>query len=121
MARAELGTKRLCPNCGAKYYDLNRDPVVCPQCNAAFATGIVGKARPETAKAVADEDEDDDEDEGVELVSLDEAETSSDDDDDEIESDDVVVADDDDVVVIDDDDEDGVSEVVVGDDDEDDT
>ncbi|MBO0711819.1 MAG: TIGR02300 family protein, partial [Acetobacteraceae bacterium] len=32
MAKAELGTKRLCANCGAKFYDLNKDPIVCPKC-----------------------------------------------------------------------------------------
>lgn len=41
MAKPELGIKRMCPNCGAKYYDLNRDPIICPKCGASFATGIV--------------------------------------------------------------------------------
>lgn len=45
---AELGTKRTCPNCGAKYYDLNHDPIVCPRCGTPFE--IAGaKARPQTA------------------------------------------------------------------------
>ena len=26
VAKPELGTKRICPNCGAEYYDLNGDP-----------------------------------------------------------------------------------------------
>ncbi|WP_319411575.1 TIGR02300 family protein [uncultured Cohaesibacter sp.] len=36
MARPELGTKRVCADCGAKYYDLNRDPIVCPKCGTIF-------------------------------------------------------------------------------------
>lgn len=31
------GTKRTCQSCGERFYDLNRDPVVCPLCHAAFA------------------------------------------------------------------------------------
>ena len=30
MAKPELGTKRLCAGCGAKFYDLNKDPIVSP-------------------------------------------------------------------------------------------
>ena len=30
MARPELGTKRVCPTTGRKFYDLNRDPIVSP-------------------------------------------------------------------------------------------
>jgi uncharacterized protein (TIGR02300 family) len=74
VTKAELGTKRLCPNCGARYYDLNHDPIVCPRCGTAFETVVV-KARPQAAAkapvaAVPDEVED-----GVaaELVSLEEA------------------------------------------------
>ena len=36
MARPELGTKRVCADCGARYYDLNRDPIVCPKCGSIF-------------------------------------------------------------------------------------
>ncbi|MBC7101759.1 MAG: TIGR02300 family protein, partial [Parvibaculum sp.] len=32
MSKPELGTKRDCPSCGAKFYDLNKNPVVCPKC-----------------------------------------------------------------------------------------
>ena len=30
MAKAELGTKRVCPETGRKFYDLNKDPVISP-------------------------------------------------------------------------------------------
>ncbi len=31
--RAVRGTKRTCINCGERFYDLDRDPIVCPACN----------------------------------------------------------------------------------------
>ena len=30
MPKAEWGTKRACPKCATRFYDLNRDPVNCP-------------------------------------------------------------------------------------------
>lgn len=30
------GTKRVCQNCSARYYDLGRDAPVCPKCGAAY-------------------------------------------------------------------------------------
>ena len=30
MAKGELGTKRVCPVTGRKFYDLNKDPVISP-------------------------------------------------------------------------------------------
>ena len=32
MVKAELGLKRTCVACGAKFYDLTRSPAVCPKC-----------------------------------------------------------------------------------------
>jgi uncharacterized protein (TIGR02300 family) len=32
MAKVELGTKRVCVSCGAKFYDLGKSPAVCPKC-----------------------------------------------------------------------------------------
>jgi uncharacterized protein (TIGR02300 family) len=39
MATKEArGTKRTCqnPECGARFYDLNRDPIVCPICESVY-------------------------------------------------------------------------------------
>lgn len=33
---AERGNKRTCPACEVRFYDLNRDPVTCPMCQAQF-------------------------------------------------------------------------------------
>ncbi|RVT97154.1 TIGR02300 family protein [Rhodovarius crocodyli] len=32
MAKPELGLKRTCVSCGAKFYDLTKQPAVCPKC-----------------------------------------------------------------------------------------
>jgi uncharacterized protein (TIGR02300 family) len=32
MAKPELGLKRVCVACGAKFYDLARSPAICPKC-----------------------------------------------------------------------------------------
>jgi uncharacterized protein (TIGR02300 family) len=45
MVKSEWGTKRTCPNCGARYYDLRHDPIVCPKCGAAFDPEALLKTR----------------------------------------------------------------------------
>ena len=45
MAKPEWGMKRICPQCGARYYDLNRDPVVCPKCGSHYDPETVMKSR----------------------------------------------------------------------------
>ena len=63
MAKPEWGTKRLCPNCGTRYYDMLHDPIVCPRCGAAFDPEALLKTRrtraaaaPAVVEAVADEE-----------------------------------------------------------------
>ena len=54
MAKPELGTKRLCAGCGAKYYDLNKDPITCPKCGTVYEVVMpVTRARPDQAAAAA--------------------------------------------------------------------
>ena len=45
MAKPEWGTKRICPSCGTRYYDLMRDPVVCPKCSTPFDPEAFLRAR----------------------------------------------------------------------------
>ena len=74
MAKPELGLKRQCMSCGAKFYDLNKDPAVCPKCGTLFqATALSRVAAPVAARA-EDEDETELESVGPEMVSLDEVE-----------------------------------------------
>lgn len=32
MVKPELGSKRVCVSCSAKFYDLGKTPAVCPKC-----------------------------------------------------------------------------------------
>ena len=68
MAKPEWGTKRICPSCGARYYDLRKDPPVCPSCGTTFDPEALLKsrrARPapveEVVKKAPVESEDDEE------------------------------------------------------------
>lgn len=45
MANEELGTKRDCPNCGARFYDLKKDPAHCPKCDHEFTPDVLLKSR----------------------------------------------------------------------------
>ncbi len=55
MAKPELGTKRLCGNCGVKFYDLSKDPIVCPKCHTVMALAALApsRSRPEAVAARA--------------------------------------------------------------------
>ena len=45
MARPEWGVKRTCLSCGARFYDLQREPIVCPACGAAVDAAVQSKPR----------------------------------------------------------------------------
>lgn len=45
VAKPEWGTKRICPSCGARYYDLRKDPPICPTCGAEFDPEALLKSR----------------------------------------------------------------------------
>jgi len=51
VAKPELGTKRECPECATKYYDLGRSPCVCPKCGASFEPDVAPSAQVQKAKA----------------------------------------------------------------------
>ncbi len=45
LAKPEWGSKRICPSCGARYYDLLRHPVICPKCSTPFDPEAFLKSR----------------------------------------------------------------------------
>jgi uncharacterized protein (TIGR02300 family) len=52
VAKSELGTKRLCAGCGAKFYDLGKTPIVCPKCGTTFEVTVMpSRSRPDAAAA----------------------------------------------------------------------
>jgi uncharacterized protein (TIGR02300 family) len=75
VAKPELGTKRQCQNCAARFFDLNKDPIICPKCGTVFQGAAAARARP-AAKAEEEEDTEVATPAGVEVVSLDEVEAS---------------------------------------------
>lgn len=36
MAKPEWGVKRICHSCGTRYYDMLREPIVCPKCATQY-------------------------------------------------------------------------------------
>jgi len=52
VAKPELGTKRVCPDTGRKFYDLNKDPVISPYTGKVVPVELpTTRARPEQAAA----------------------------------------------------------------------
>ena len=45
MSKPEWGSKRVCPGCGVKYYDLSRTPILCPKCGVGFDPDAVLRSR----------------------------------------------------------------------------
>jgi uncharacterized protein (TIGR02300 family) len=120
VAKPELGLKRQCMSCGAKFYDLNKDPAVCPKCGTVFqAVAMSRVAAPAVARAAAPaEDEADIEPTGPEMVSLEEVEASESEKDLPIDDDIDVgddVADDDTFLEEEEESEDDVSDLIDGD------
>ena len=54
MAKAELGTKRVCPDTGRKFYDLNKNPVISPYTGKVVPVETpTSRTRPEQQQAAA--------------------------------------------------------------------
>ncbi|MCA1385125.1 TIGR02300 family protein [Bradyrhizobium yuanmingense] len=75
MAKSELGTKRICPTTGKKFYDLNKNPVISPYTGEVVPIAPVAPARgPRAAEARnMAQDNAPEPAEAEELVSLEEA------------------------------------------------
>lgn len=108
MPNPEWGTKRLCPACATRFYDLDNDPTTCPACGAEHELSVftltkarnartdaaAKKAKEAEAEAVDTDDDvldddddladdvlDDDDDDTVDIEEI--ADASSDDDKDD--------------------------------------
>src|SRR5262249_16810399 len=52
VVKPEWGTKRTCPHCGARFYDLRHSPIICPKCSHVVeAEAPVRPRRPSAAAA----------------------------------------------------------------------
>jgi uncharacterized protein (TIGR02300 family) len=83
VAKPELGTKRVCPDTGRKFYDLNKEPVISPYTGKVVPVEVATtRARPEPVAAqraaaaapAAAEEAATPEPQETELVSLEDAE-----------------------------------------------
>ena len=75
LVKADLGVKRGCPSCGARFYDLTKRPIECPKCGFSFEPEALYKQRrgrqPEPVASVVpaaetEDEEADDENEDAE-------------------------------------------------------
>ena len=79
MAKVDLGEKRVCPECEAKFYDLAKNPATCPMCQHSFdpaeleAKPILPMAplEPEEEVVVADDEDVDEDDAAAKELELD--------------------------------------------------
>ncbi len=79
MVKAELGTKRTCPSCATRFYDLLKHPILCPKCGVSFVAAAILPSKGEAAHAPPtpkprEPVSDDAEPADVELVSLEDVE-----------------------------------------------
>ncbi len=51
MAKAEWGLKRTCLHCGARFYDLMQQPIICPKCGQTVEPNAPVKQRRSQAAA----------------------------------------------------------------------
>ena len=86
MVKPEWGTKRTCPKCATRFYDLTKDePVTCINCGVSWEPEPILKSKQplpfEAVKATPDKAEAADSDLGDEVLDIAEDEEPSPDDD----------------------------------------
>ncbi len=89
MVDAELGTKRICPSCASRFYDLNKDPITCPSCGETFVVEPILPSKmdqPAPSKPEADETKPEKDSDDAEVVSLEDVDKDDEDDEDEDEA-----------------------------------
>ena len=85
MIKPEWGTKRTCPKCATRFYDLTKDePVTCISCGYAWEPEAVLKSKQplsfEQAKPETKKDDDLEGEDDLALADADDGEASADDD-----------------------------------------
>ncbi|NKB50507.1 MAG: TIGR02300 family protein [Alphaproteobacteria bacterium] len=53
MAKPEWGVKRTCLACATRFYDMRKDPILCPSCGVKFDVETI--FRPRRSRAAPDE------------------------------------------------------------------
>ncbi|GJL93705.1 MAG: hypothetical protein DHS20C05_01100 [Hyphococcus sp.] len=130
MTKPDLGVKRDCPECGARFYDLNKEPAHCPKCDHEFVPESLLKPRKTRAEEIGEDKKKVEEEKPEQETSLENADAEKkaptskrqpgldeDDDDEDNEEDDLSDIED---IDIDDDDEEDDSSLLDDDDDDED-
>ena len=102
VAKAELGTKRIDPETGRKFYDLNKDPIVSPYTGKSYPRSYFDSGDTSVEEEEVEEKEVEGDDEAPEVISLEDADEEGKDDNDNLPD----LGDDEDDVEIDDDEDD---------------
>jgi uncharacterized protein (TIGR02300 family) len=76
VTKPELGTKRLCASCGAKFFDLIKTPITCPKCGAIFEiVPVTSRPRTDQARGARKPEAKVPQEEKAEPISLEDADT----------------------------------------------
>lgn len=63
LKKEEWGIKRICQGCGTKFYDFNKNPIICPACGSTFDINALLKKKNSSVSEEAEEIEAADDDE----------------------------------------------------------
>ncbi len=77
VTKPELGTKRDCPECGARFYDLHKEPAHCPKCHHEFVPEALLKPRKTRAEEESDKSEEGEIESPEQETSLEEADNEN--------------------------------------------
>lgn len=56
MVDKNWGIKRVCLGCGAKFYDFNKSPIICPACGMEFDAEYLSKRKSRPISEKSEED-----------------------------------------------------------------
>ncbi len=121
MAKPDLGGKRQCQNCGTKFFDLNKDPIVCPKCGTVFQ--VTAASARSASRARIQDDEEAEIEPNAEVVPLEDVDAVDNgkvtaavpDEDPDVEEDDAAAVDDDTFLEEEEEDDGDVSDLIDGD------
>lgn len=55
MNKSEWGIKRVCLGCSTRFYDFNKTPIICPNCNAVLDPEYLSKRKTKNSQGKNEE------------------------------------------------------------------
>jgi uncharacterized protein (TIGR02300 family) len=77
VPKPEIGVKRQCTHCGAKFFDFMKSPIVCPKCGTVYEVASM-PARSRTRGKAVEEDEQELQGAEAEVIPIEEADAPED-------------------------------------------